>query len=89
MAKIIENKKGFKIIRIDRSELIERLAGYGCVGICDRCSLPSVAGYYIAVLNQWFCQNCFYDWYITAVNYPEDRRIEESNFNRMKSILNL
>lgn len=89
MAKIIENKKGFKIIRIDRSELIERLAGYGCVGICDRCSSHSVAGYYIAVLNQWFCQNCFYDWYITAVNYPEDRRIEESNFNRMKSILNL
>lgn len=89
MAKIIENKKGFKIIRIDRSELIKRLAGYGCVGICDSCSLPSVTGYYIAVLNQWFCKKCLYEWYDNAVNYPEDRNIEEKNFEFYKKLFEL
>lgn len=63
MAKIKENKKGFKIIEISRAELVGKLAEYGCIGICDNCNSTSITGYYIAVLNQWFCQKCFDECY--------------------------
>lgn len=89
MAKIKENKKGFKIIEISRAELVGRLAEYGCIGICDNCNSTSITGYYIAVLNQWFCQKCFYEWYNKAVNYPEDRNIEEKNFEFYKKLFEL
>ena len=34
MAKVYENKKGFKIIQATRGEMICALSEYGCVGIC-------------------------------------------------------
>ena len=56
---------------------------------CDHCNTAIRKGYYVAVLNSVLCEKCYKSWHHRAKNYPEDRRIEESNFNRMKSILNL
>ena len=55
MANIKDNKKGFKVIQISRKELVEELGQYGAIGICDYCNETASTGYYIAVLNQWFC----------------------------------
>ena len=57
MANIKDNKKGFKVIQISRKELVEELGQYGAIGICDYCNETASTGYYIAVLNQWFCPN--------------------------------
>lgn len=61
MANIKENKKGFKVIQVSRSELMDKLGLYGAMGVCDRCNGITSTGYYIAVLNQWFCPDCYQD----------------------------
>lgn len=55
MAKIVDNPKRFKVIELSRNEL----AKIGGIGICDRCNGTSNAGYYVAVLNCWFCPKCY------------------------------
>ena len=50
MAKLYENKKGFKVIQATRGEMMCALSEYGCAGICDSCgSCTSHDGFYIAV----------------------------------------
>ena len=77
MARRIEFKK-FLIIECTAHELY---AACGGPGICDYCGRPSDRGYYIAVLNQWFCPGCFNQWKLTARYYPSDAHIEQKNFN--------
>ena len=90
MAKIFKNKKGFKIIEATCGEMVCALSEYGCVGICDSCGLPkSGIGYYIAVLNCWYCKDCFNEWYNMAKYYPEDAEIENRNFELYRQILNV
>lgn len=80
MAKVIENSKGFKVIEISKEELLEKLSQYGCIGICDFCGNPTEVGYYVAVINQWLCQDCYQD-FISKVRYCiEDKPIEDRNF---------
>lgn len=86
MAQIIENPKGFKVLRISRSELIEHLGKYGAVGICDSCSATPQQGYYISVLNQWYCENCYKRFILNRRRYKEDEPYEEQNFLRMCSL---
>jgi len=60
MAKIKENEKGFKVIEVTANEMIT----IGCGNICDHCGEPHFGtGYYIAVLNRWFCSTCYDEWY--------------------------
>jgi hypothetical protein len=80
MAKVIENKKGFKVIEISKEELLKKLSQYGCIGICDFCGKPTEVGYYVAVINQWLCQDCYQD-FISKVSYCiDDKPIEDRNF---------
>ena len=55
MAKKIEFKK-FLIIECTAREMY---VACGSPGICDFCGEPSAGGYYIAVLNHWYCPKCF------------------------------
>lgn len=87
MAKIFNNERGFKVIEATRSEMMCALSEYGCAGICDFCGEPKEKGYYIAVLNSWYCTDCFYRWYLKASNYPEDAEIENRNFALYRQIL--
>ena len=80
MAKVIENKKGFKVIEISKEELLKKLSQYGSVGICDFCGNPTEVGYYVAVINQWLCQDCYQDFLDKSQYYPEDKPIEDRNF---------
>ncbi len=86
MAKIAENEKGFRVMEITRSELLCVLQEHGSIGICDDCGERSPRGYYVAVLNRWLCPECYRKWYEGAVNYPEDRKYEEGNFNMYRQL---
>lgn len=87
MAKIIDNPKGFKVIEISRAELVAKIDG--SIGICDYCNETHATGYYIAVLNQWFCPKCYAEWQGYAKRYPDDEPYETENFNRYKRIFGL
>lgn len=84
MAAIIENKKDFKIIQMSRQEVAEVFGG---CGICDYCGTLHDSGYYIAVLNHWYCKEDHERFLEHAHNYPEDRNIEELNFLRATHLL--
>lgn len=78
MAKVIESKKGFNLIQCDRSETA---IVFGSPGICDRCNAAPETGVYIAVLNSWYCNDCFDKWHEVAHRHQEDIKKEQSNFN--------
>lgn len=86
MAKIVDNPKGFKVIEASRMELACKLGGFG---ICDNCNMASNIGYYVAVLNRWFCPKCYNEWYEYATHYPEDARIENKNFEHFKIMIDI
>ena len=82
--KIIENKKGFKIIEITPKECLI----WGGYGICDSCNeCICEKGYYVAVLHCVMCEKCYQRWYAGAKRYAEDIPIEKMNFLRNKRIL--
>ncbi len=90
MAKVYENEKGFKVIEVTAREMLK----IGCGDICDNCGEQQLdGGYYIAVLNQWFCPTCFETWYDYAINYASrgnaDARVEKHNFEFYKNLLGL
>lgn len=87
MIKEFENSKGFLILEVSRERMVERLEKYGCLGICDTCLCIPEVGYYVAVLNIWFCKECFDDWYSYAVRYQEDIPIERKNYECYKALL--
>lgn len=86
MAKIVDNPKGFKVVEASRMELACKLGGFG---ICDNCNMASNIGYYVAVLNRWFCPKCYNEWYEYATHYPEDARIENKNFEHFKIMMDI
>lgn len=81
MAKIVESGK-FLVIECTAGELMKAAGTTIC--ICDWCGrayLPSDKGYYIAVLNHWYCKKCYEEWYASAEWYPEDADVERRNFD--------
>lgn len=69
--------------------MIDKFTRYGRLGICDMCNRPTSVGYYVAVINQWTCKDC-YDDFIKSINrHEEDMEIESRNFNRYCSLFNV
>lgn len=85
MAEVVKNDKGFKVIHCSNTEIVK----LGGLGICDSCGEPDSHGYYIAVLNRWYCPKCYERWHKGAVYYPEDKPIEEKNFKVYSKLLAL
>lgn len=86
MAKKIDNEKGFLVIEVSASECAEVFGG---MGICDSCNSFDLKGYYIAVLNCWYCQKCYKEWIERAKRYNEDIEIEERNYKYYSNLLGL
>lgn len=89
MAKVVDNYKGFKVLEITRQEMMDKFTRYGCLGICDRCNRPTSVGYYVAVINQWMCKDCYNDFIKSIDRYEEDMKIENKNFNRFCNLFNV
>lgn len=77
MAKIIENEKGFKVIKCNVAELAVALGGYG---ICDMCNKNATEGYLVAVLSDYCCAECYGAWMKRATNYDDDKPVEQEVF---------
>ena len=50
---------------------------------------PNKDIYYIAVLNDTMCKECYKKWVKSAKRYAEDIPIENKNFNYYKNLLRL
>lgn len=85
MAEIVTGIK-FKVIKLTLSDLRE-VAGDYAMGMCERCNKASFEGYYIAVLNRYYCPKCFNNWLRRATYYPEDKPFEDEFFNFWKTQL--
>ena len=80
MAKRIEADK-FLVIECTAQELMDAVGSDIC--ICDWCGRrchSSDKGCYVAVLNQWFCEDCFRRWLATAEWFAEDVDVKRRNF---------
>ena len=82
----VENEKGFRVLKIDRTELLSKTARFGAVGVCDRCDHTPHTGYYVAVLNYWLCPDCFRNWYQDAEHYEEDLAYEEKMYRSYRKL---
>lgn len=85
MARKVEFKK-FLIIECTARELYVACGG---PGICDMCGNPSAIGYYIAVMNRWYCPKCFSEWKQRAQYYPEDANVEKRNYEHYASLFGI
>ena len=93
MAKIVNNDKGFKVINLSTKDAASLGFGLYCSGacVCMHCNRVCVSGdiYYIAVLNDTMCKDCYEEWLKDAKRYSEDIPIEDRNFNYCKETLGL
>lgn len=91
MAKVINNDKEFKVISLSTEDAASMDFGIDGSGacICMRCDKGCLSGdiYYIAVLNDTMCKNCYEKWVKSAKRYAEDIPIENRNFNYYKKLL--
>jgi hypothetical protein len=86
MARQIEFGK-FLIIECSARELY---VACDSPGVCDFCGTPSPIGYYIAVLNQWFCPKCFETWKQTDPQLTkEDAKYEKRHFDHYAPLLGI
>lgn len=86
MAEIIENKKGFKVIRVSLLKIQRNFRG---LGICDWCGDDLETAIYIPVMHSCYCDECYKDWIKRAVNHPEDHDFENRAFIGAKKLLNI
>ena len=80
------NSERFLIIRMSWREYV---AATDTWGWCDLCGTNDFSdnggeGYYIAVINQWYCWRCAQQYFLSATHYEVDKEKERQNFNDMK-----
>ncbi len=66
---------------------LEMYSACGSPGICDYCGQPSENGYYIAVLNSWYCPECYEKFKELAVWRHHDHVIEGKNYQYYGKLL--
>ncbi len=89
MAQVVENKAGFKVIGVSRRELVEKLGHIGAIGICDFCASSPEQGYYVAVLDQWYCPKCYNRFIRENQPNTDDKRFEGNRFNWFRKVFGL
>ena len=86
MATQVKNKKGFLIIKMSWREYVAATDTFGFCSCCGTQSFPE-DGYYVAMVNDWYCKTC-YDAYISgATHFKVDLEKERLAFNDMKNKL--
>jgi len=88
MAQVIENPKGFKVIKTTATECLK----WGGMAVCDHCNKEvsyDSSGYFIAVLNHWVCPECYDKWLEKAILHKDDKPYESKIFKRYAKLLGL
>jgi len=75
----VDNPKGFLILKMMGADT-QKIGGNST---CDWCGEISTDGYYISVLNMWYCDKCYNDWLQRAKRFESDILIEEKNYSKM------
>lgn len=96
MAKQIIDKNGHLCIEMTVDEAVNE-CGFGIPyteAICDNCNTLLTLEqrepvYFVAVLYELFCKDCFDDYIENAPYYEEDKEYEKNNYNYYAKILNL
>lgn len=86
MAKLVKNSKGFTVIRMS---YMEYAAITDTFARCELCGEETTDGYYIPLIQHWYCENCYNLWNRTAVYYKIDAETERRLFNVMKHKIDL
>lgn len=86
MAELFTNEKGFKIFKVNVSEIMEAFGGFG---ICDWCNGEKFDNYYIPVLNHTYCPECYEKWLERTRRYKQDIPFENKMVKWAKEQLNL
>ena len=89
MATQIQNDKRILVIEMTWREYV---AAQDCWGWCDLCGTNDFSdnggiGYYIPMIDQWYCKSCWDKYYATATHYKVDMEKERQKFNEMKQKL--
>lgn len=90
MAEIGTIKSGLYYIKMTVSEATKCGFGYKpgqC--ICMYCNNIANPIYYIPVLNDTLCENCFNNWKIRAKKYEEDVTFENNKLTQVKTRLGI
>lgn len=86
MARLLENKKGFKIIKLTWRETVCITDSWGLSDCCGQNSSEEPL-FYIAVLDRYFCECCMNAWLSGATRYKSDIEKEQYNFVKVKNKL--
>ena len=76
--KDFKSKQGYKVIKFLKLNPIEVFEGG--LSICDYCNTFGLEGYYIPVLNRYYCEKCFSDFESRTPFYEEDLVFEEQQY---------
>lgn len=88
MADYLKTDKGFLVIKMSQEEAEALNFGISEGCLCMHCNnIIKEPIYYVAVLNDTMCEECYNKWYETATYYPEDSYIENKNFNYYRNAL--
>ena len=89
MTRKFKIKQGLIVYETDAQTMIDAFDG---LGLCDSCCFYSPKGYYIPVLNSYYCPKCFEDWLTRARRYESDVPYENNkieNFEFMLRVLGI
>lgn len=81
MAKKVENEKGFLIIEMTIQEAVACL---DCFGECNLCGDSVESGYYVAVIDQFYCETCYRAFIGGASRYRSDIGTERQRYIRVR-----
>lgn len=86
MAIKYQNNKNFSIIKMTWKECVAITDSWA---LCDLCGQNSCEEplYYIALINQFYCQTCFDAWISGAKRYSSDLEKEQYNYIKIKNKL--
>ena len=86
MANLWKNDKQFKIIKMSWKEYVASTDSWGLCSCCgDNSAEESL--YYVALIDDAYCQKCFDAYYQGAKRYKGDVEKEQANFIKMKNKL--
>jgi hypothetical protein len=90
MATTVENAKNFKVLKMTSSECKSLHWGVSEGIICTHCNniISDKTGiYYICVLHDTMCKECYEEWLEGATHYPEDMNYEDRVYRRVTKAL--
>jgi len=79
--KDFKSKQGYKVIKFLNLNPIEVFEGG--LSICDSCNEADFNGYYISVLNRYYCEKCFKNFEKRTPFYKEDLVYEKHNYKNI------